>query len=58
MSGIINKIEIKQLYNEFVQENGIKQTRKQNFESFLEYLEIDFYDWVGENMKSYFRERS
>lgn len=56
MSKLINEIEIKQLYNEFIRELETKTPRKQSFESFLEFLEIDFYDWVRGNLKNYFRE--
>ncbi|MCD6094332.1 hypothetical protein J7J39_00225 [bacterium] len=54
-SEIINIKEIKQAFNEFVRENHIKQPQKKNFEAFLRFLEIDFYDWIRENLRSYFR---
>jgi len=54
-SEIINIKEIKQVFNEFVRENHIKQPQKKNFEAFLRFLEIDFYDWIRENLRSYFR---
>jgi len=55
-SKVVNNKKIKELFDEFVQENRIKKTRKKNFESFLEFLEIDFYDWIKENLRSYFKE--
>ena len=54
-SKIINIKEIKQVFNEFVKENHIEQPQKKNFEAFLRFLEIDFYDWIRENLRSYFR---
>lgn len=56
MSKIINLIEIKKMFNEFLQESSIKSPRKGNFKNFLKYLEIDFYDWVRENLRCYFRD--
>jgi len=45
--------EIKKIYQEYCKENGIKFSEK-DFKDFLEFLEIDFYDWVKENLKIYF----
>ena len=52
---IINIKEIKQVFNEFVKENHIKQPQEKDFEAFLRFLGIDFYDWIRENLRSYFR---
>lgn len=56
MSKIINQKEIQKLFNEFLLECGIKISKRKNFENFLKYLETDFYDWVRENLRGYFRE--
>jgi len=56
MLKIISIEEIKQLFNEFIQENKIKKSNTKNFESFLKFLEVDFYDWIKENLRSYFKE--
>ena len=55
VSKIINTKEIRQVFNEFVKGNHIKQPQKKNFEAFLRFLELDFYDWIRENLRSYFR---
>jgi len=55
-SKVVNIKEIKQLFDEFIQENQIKKTKMKNFESFLKFLEVDFYDWIKENLRSYFKE--
>lgn len=46
---IINISEIKELFKEFRKENKMKFSKKE-FEKFLNFLEIDFYDWVNENL--------
>lgn len=57
MSKIISQREIKELFDEFVRKHHIKDVNKKySFEKFLKYLEIDFYDWVKENSRSYFRD--
>ena len=50
------KNEVKKIYQEFCKENKIKFHKKE-FEDFLEFLEIDFYDRVKENLKCYFRDK-
>jgi len=50
------KNEIRKIYQEYCKENGIKFLEK-DFKDFLEFLEIDFYDWVKENLKIYFRDK-
>lgn len=50
------KTEIKKIYKEYCGEKGIKLSEK-NFNNFLEFLEIDFYDWARENLKQYFRDK-
>ncbi len=50
------KKEIKEIFKEYCKENEIKFTEK-DFKDFLEFLEIDIYDWVKENLRCYFRDR-
>jgi hypothetical protein len=38
-----------------VRDYNFKLSKKKNFKDFLGFLEIDFYDWVRENLKSYFK---
>lgn len=57
MSSLMSQEEIKKVFKEFVKENRIKTGRKRNFGDFLKFLEIDFCDWVKENLRCYFRER-
>jgi len=53
MSNLITK-KVKKIFYEFVKESRIKPSKKKNFEDFIRFLEIDFYDWVRENLRSYF----
>jgi hypothetical protein len=55
-SKVVNNKEIKELFDEFVLEHRIRKTKTKNFESFLKFLEVDFYDWIKENLRSYFKE--
>ena len=57
MSEIIEQKEVKKVFKEFAKENRIKIDRKRNFGDFLKFLEIDFYDWIKENLRCYFRDR-
>jgi len=52
----INKKDIEEIYKEYCEEMGIR-FRKKEFEGFLKFLEIDFYNWVVENLKRYFRDK-
>lgn len=49
------KNEVRKVYKEYCEENDIKFSGE-DFKDFLEFLEIDFYDWVRENLRCYFRE--
>ena len=49
---IIKTPEIKQLFKEYCKENELKFSQNK-FESFLKFLEVDFYDWVKQNLKHY-----
>lgn len=47
---IINLSEIKNIYKEYCRCNGIEFS-EEKFQEFLEFLELDFYDWVNENIR-------
>lgn len=49
---IINISEIKKLFRDYCEENNIEFS-EQKFEEFLKFLEIDFYDWVKQNIKHF-----
>jgi len=51
---IININEIYDIYREYC-EKGNKNFDKDEFEKFLEFLEIDFYDWIKENLRQFYR---
>lgn len=50
---IINISEVKQLFEEDCEESNMKFSEN-NFEEFLKFLEIDFYDWVKGNINSFY----
>jgi len=52
----INKKDIEEICKEYCNETD-KKFRKKEFEGFLQFLEIDFYDWIKENLRCYFRDR-
>lgn len=54
MKTSINQSEVRGLFEEFVKVNGLETDEKSGFSRFLNYLEIDFYDWIRENLRSYF----
>lgn len=58
MSEIIKQKEISKVFKDFVKKNRIKIDRKRDFDDFLKFLEIDFYDWIRENLKCYFKEKN
>ncbi len=49
------KNEIRKIYKEYCKEKNIKSS-KTNLKDFIEFLEIDFYDWVRENLRQHFRD--
>jgi len=51
-STIINIDEIRDVFKEYCEEKDQKFTEKK-FEKFLNFLEIDFYDWIRENLNQY-----
>jgi len=54
-STIINISEIENLFKEYCEENK-KEFSRRKFKEFLRFLEIDFYDWVKENMRQFSRQ--
>lgn len=49
---IINISEVGKLFKEYCEENKIEFS-DEKFEEFLKFLEIDFYDWVKENLNQF-----
>ena len=49
-----HKKDIEKIYKGYCNETDIRFKRKE-FEDFIKFLEIDFYDWVKENLRCYFR---
>lgn len=49
---IINIPEVEKLFKQYCEENRIEFS-EEKFEEFLKFLEIDFYDWVKENIKEF-----
>jgi len=53
---IINFTEIEKLFREYCEENKFEFS-EQKFEEFLKFLEVDFYDWVKENVKHFYTQK-
>lgn len=51
---VINTSEIKAVYIEYCKKEKIEFSGK-TFEKFIEFLEVDFYDWITENLKQFTR---
>jgi len=51
-STIINISEIRSIYKEYCEKEG-KDFNEKDFNGFLKFLEIDFYDWTRENLRQY-----
>jgi hypothetical protein len=49
---IINISEIEDLFKNYCKNNKIKFS-KDKFKKFLSFLEIDFYDWIRENLRQF-----
>lgn len=49
---IINIPETEKLFREYCEKNKTEFS-EQKFEEFLKFLEIDFYDWVRQNLKHF-----
>lgn len=59
MSTFIDTKQIKDLYESFIEDNEIEVKDKAgDFKEFLKFLEVDLYDWIKENLRCYFREKS
>lgn len=48
----INIDEVRSIFKEYCDGNKI-EVSEQKFGEFLKFLEIDFYDWVKENLKQF-----
>ena len=46
-----NMNELREVFNEYFAENP--NLHKDKFEEFLSFLQIDYYDWVRENLKQF-----
>lgn len=51
-STIININEIRSIYKEYCEKEG-KDFKQEDFNEFLKFLEIDFYDWTRENIRQF-----
>lgn len=49
---IINISEIEKLFKEYCEENRFEFS-EQKFEEILKFLEVDFYDWIRQNLKHF-----
>jgi hypothetical protein len=49
---IINVSEIEKLFKEYCEEDKI-EFLADKFAEFLKFLEVDFYDWVKENLNQF-----
>jgi len=56
LSTIININEIHSICKEYFEDNKIEFT-EEKFEEFLKFLEIDFYDWVKENIRQFYNRK-
>lgn len=55
-STVINIDEIRKIFQENCEEENMKYSG-QEFQKFLEFLEIDFYDWMKENLKQFYKQK-
>ena len=46
--------EVEHIYKEDCEEFGVKFS-KRDFEKFLNFLQIDFYDWVNGNLRYFYQ---
>ncbi len=53
---IINIQEVEKIFKEYCEENKIEFS-EQKLEKFLKFLEIDFYDWVRENLNQFNKQK-
>lgn len=47
---------IKEIYQGYCKEQKRKFS-KNDFDDFPKFLEVDFYDWIKENLRCYFRDQ-
>lgn len=52
----INVVGIQDIFVEYCEKNKIEFS-KEKFEVFLKFLEIDFYDWVRENLSQFYKQK-
>lgn len=53
---IISISEVEKLFKEYCEENKI-EFLENKFDQFLKFLEIDFYDWVKENLNQFNKQK-
>ena len=58
MKTFLSEEEIKEIFYEYIKNDGIELNGKKNFKNFLKFLEIDIYDWIKENLRCYFRDEN
>jgi len=51
---IMNISKIRNIFKEYCEEEN-KKFNNSEFQKFLEFLEIDFYDWVKENLNQFYK---
>lgn len=52
---IVNILEIEKMFQEYCEKNNLEFSENK-FEEFLKFLEVDFYDWVKENLKQFHKQ--
>jgi succinate dehydrogenase flavin-adding protein (antitoxin of CptAB toxin-antitoxin module) len=53
-STVINTDEIRNIFKEYCEKENT-EFNEQEFQKFLEFLEIDFYDWMKENLNQFYK---
>ena len=51
-STVINTDEIRDIFKEYCEKEN-EEFSESKFKKFLKFLEVDFYDWVKENLKQF-----
>lgn len=51
---IIHISEVEKLFKEYCEENRIEFSENK-FKQLLKFLEIDFYDWIKENLNQFYK---